>query len=128
LAKWAKKIGCGFYSWGTRRNKAKPDEHTDKNFVPYCFSTDMQESDIVFGGEKKLELESLEPSEPMGIQTPIGVIIAFDPNAVGINADSNSLVFNKNGNVTAITTVHDRGANVGGTSFDVRAARGRKSP
>ncbi|MDR3309728.1 MAG: nitrogenase component I subunit alpha [Oscillospiraceae bacterium] len=48
-------VGCGFYSWGTRRNKAKPDEHTDKNFVPYCFSTDMQESDIVFGGEKKLE-------------------------------------------------------------------------
>lgn len=48
-------IGCGFYSWGTRRNKAKPDENTDKNFVQYCFSTDMQESDIVFGGEKKLE-------------------------------------------------------------------------
>jgi nitrogenase molybdenum-iron protein alpha chain len=28
-------IGCGFYSWGTRRNKARPDEHTEKNFVPY---------------------------------------------------------------------------------------------
>ncbi|MDR1639647.1 MAG: nitrogenase component I subunit alpha [Clostridiales bacterium] len=47
-------IGCGFYSWGTRRNKARPDED-GKNFVSYCFSTDMQESDIVFGGEKKLE-------------------------------------------------------------------------
>lgn len=49
-------IGCGFYSWGTRRNKAKPDELSDnKNFIPYCLSTDMQEPDIVFGGEKKLE-------------------------------------------------------------------------
>lgn len=48
-------IGCGFYTWGTRRNKAKPDDNADKNFVPYSFSTDMQEPDIVFGGEKKLE-------------------------------------------------------------------------
>jgi nitrogenase component I, alpha chain len=47
-------IGCGFYSWGTRRNKAVAD-HEGKNFIPYCFSTDMQEPDIVFGGEKKLE-------------------------------------------------------------------------
>lgn len=45
-------IGCGFYSWGTRRNKAKV-EH-GKNYMQYCFSTDMQEPDIVFGGEKKL--------------------------------------------------------------------------
>jgi nitrogenase molybdenum-iron protein alpha chain len=49
-------IGCGFYSWGTRRNKAVATEESGgKNFIPYCFSTDMQESDIVFGGEKKLE-------------------------------------------------------------------------
>ncbi|MDR0571032.1 MAG: nitrogenase component I subunit alpha [Clostridiales Family XIII bacterium] len=48
-------VGCGFYSWGTRRNKARTDERADKNFVPYCLSTDMQEPDIVFGGEKKLE-------------------------------------------------------------------------
>lgn len=46
-------IGCGFYSWLTRRNKAVAEEG-GKNFVPYCFSTDLQESDIVFGGEKKL--------------------------------------------------------------------------
>jgi nitrogenase molybdenum-iron protein alpha chain len=44
-------IGCGFYSWGTRRNKA-----SDPNgvWLQYCFSTDMQEPDIVFGGDKKL--------------------------------------------------------------------------
>ncbi|GAY75588.1 nitrogenase (molybdenum-iron) alpha chain [Sporolactobacillus inulinus] len=46
-------IGCSFYTWNTRRNKSKADENSKgQNFVPYCFSTDMQESDIIFGGEK----------------------------------------------------------------------------
>jgi nitrogenase molybdenum-iron protein alpha chain len=74
-------IGCGFYSWGTRRNKAKPDENADKNFIPYCFSTDMQESNIVFGGEKKLEKaieEAMELFSPKCIMIcstcPIGLI------------------------------------------------------
>jgi nitrogenase molybdenum-iron protein alpha chain len=46
-------IGCGFYSWLTRRNEtdAGPD---GENFIPYSFSTDMTEHDIVFGGMKKL--------------------------------------------------------------------------
>lgn len=49
-------IGCAFYSWGTRRNKAKNDPESDnKNFVPYSLCTDMRPTDIVFGGEKKLE-------------------------------------------------------------------------
>jgi len=46
-------IGCGYYAWGTRRNKAR-SEDPKQNFINYCISTDMQESDIVFGGEKKL--------------------------------------------------------------------------
>jgi nitrogenase molybdenum-iron protein alpha chain len=46
-------IGCGFYSWLTRRNQT--DAGLDgENYMPYCFSTDMQDSDIIFGGEKKL--------------------------------------------------------------------------
>lgn len=86
-------IGCGFYSWNTRRNKAKPDEHTDKNFVPYCFSTDMQESDIVFGGEKKLEKaidEAMELFSPKCIMIcstcPIG-LIGDDVQAVAQRAE-----------------------------------------
>ncbi|MDR1765366.1 MAG: nitrogenase component I subunit alpha [Lachnospiraceae bacterium] len=75
-------IGCGFYSWGTRRNKAKGEEKSGgKNFVPYCFSTDMQEPDIVFGGEKKLEAaiaEAVELFDPKCIMIcstcPIGLI------------------------------------------------------
>jgi nitrogenase molybdenum-iron protein alpha chain len=46
-------IGCGFYSWGTRRHKGRVED--GRNFLQYCFSTDMQEPDIVFGGEKKLK-------------------------------------------------------------------------
>jgi nitrogenase molybdenum-iron protein alpha chain len=72
-------IGCGFYSWGTRRNKAKTED--GRNFVQYCFSTDLQEPDIVFGGEKKLRqaikeaMEIFSPSCIMICSTcPVGLI------------------------------------------------------
>ncbi|PYG84821.1 nitrogenase molybdenum-iron protein alpha chain [Ruminiclostridium sufflavum DSM 19573] len=72
-------IGCGFYSWGTRRNKAKPED--GRNFIEYCFSTDLQESDIVFGGEKKLRQaikEAVEIFNPKCIMIcstcPVGLI------------------------------------------------------
>jgi len=50
-------IGCSFYAWLTRRNQTDPGpEGPDgENFMNYCFSTDMQDQDIIFGGEKKLE-------------------------------------------------------------------------
>ena len=51
------------------------------------------------------ELESLEPLHLTQIQTPAGLIDAFDSNAVGVNADSNSLVFDRQGRVTALVTV-----------------------
>lgn len=73
-------VGCGYYSWLTRRNKAKADE-PNKNFLAYCVSTDMQESDIVFGGEKKLARlidEVVEIFKPNGITIsatcPVGLI------------------------------------------------------
>ena len=46
-------VGCGYYSWLTRRNLARtiPGE---SNFLQYCMTTDMQEDHIVFGGEKRL--------------------------------------------------------------------------
>ncbi|WP_448871401.1 nitrogenase component I subunit alpha [Desulfobulbus propionicus] len=46
-------IGCSFYAWLTRRNQTDPGPD-GANYMPYCFSTDMQDSDIIFGGEKKL--------------------------------------------------------------------------
>lgn len=48
-------IGCGFYSWLTRRNQTHPPTPADANYITYCLSTDMQEEQIVFGGEKKLK-------------------------------------------------------------------------
>lgn len=46
-------IGCGYYAWLTRRNLARPADG-EPNFLQYAMSTDMQEEQIVFGGEKKL--------------------------------------------------------------------------
>ncbi|MEI7675925.1 MAG: nitrogenase molybdenum-iron protein alpha chain [Bacteroidales bacterium] len=48
-------IGCGFYSWLTRRNQTHTDSDAEENYIQYCFSTDMQDSNIVFGGEIKLK-------------------------------------------------------------------------
>lgn len=74
-------IGCGFYSWLTRRNQTRPETAEQENFIPYCFSTDMQDSNIVFGGEEKLKQairEAYELFQPKGIAIfstcPVGLI------------------------------------------------------
>jgi len=73
-------IGCSFYAWLTRRNQTDPGE-TGENYMPYCFSTDMQDSDIIFGGEKKLKAaiqEAYDLFHPKGIAVfatcPVGLI------------------------------------------------------
>lgn len=63
---------------------------------------------VGFSLYKSGELKSLESAEPFAVKTPIGEIVAYDPQAIGINADSNSLVFDKLCRVTAVTTVHNR--------------------
>ncbi len=50
-------------------------------------------------------LESCEPGLPTLLDTPIGKISAFDPEAVGVTADSNSLVFYQDGRVKSLITV-----------------------
>jgi nitrogenase molybdenum-iron protein alpha chain len=67
-------IGCGFYSWLTRRNQTRPDSDEDQNFMTYCFSTDMQENEIIFGGEKKLAEAIREAYK------------TFKPKAIGVFA------------------------------------------
>ena len=66
-------IGCGFYSWLTRRNQTRPGKDGD-NFMTYCFSTDMQEEEIIFGGEKKLRQAIQEAYDN------------FKPKAIGVFA------------------------------------------
>ena len=74
-------IGCGFYSWLTRRNQTRPQSPEDHNFITYCFSTDMQEDNIIFGGEKKLRAaiqEAYDLFHPKSIAVfstcPVGLI------------------------------------------------------
>ncbi|MCG8643253.1 MAG: nitrogenase molybdenum-iron protein alpha chain [Desulfobacterales bacterium] len=74
-------IGCGFYSWLTRRNQTRPPSDRDDNYITYCFSTDMQDKDIVFGGEKKLKTaiqEAYDIFKPKAISIfstcPVGLI------------------------------------------------------
>jgi nitrogenase molybdenum-iron protein alpha chain len=74
-------IGCGFYSWLTRRNQTRPPTDTDENYIPYCFSTDMQDEQIIFGGEKKLKAaiqEAYDLFKPKAIAVfstcPVGLI------------------------------------------------------
>jgi nitrogenase molybdenum-iron protein alpha chain len=74
-------IGCGFYSWLTRRNQTRPKRPEDHNFMTYCFSTDMQDEQIIFGGEKKLRQavqEAYDLFKPKAISIfatcPVGLI------------------------------------------------------
>ncbi len=85
-------IGCSYYAWGTRRHKGKPKEG-EQNYLPYSFSTDMQEKDIVFGGEKKLKQaikEAVEIFNPKNIAIcstcPVG-LIGDDINSVAAEAE-----------------------------------------
>ncbi|PKM52007.1 MAG: nitrogenase molybdenum-iron protein alpha chain [Firmicutes bacterium HGW-Firmicutes-7] len=66
-------IGCAYYTWGTRRNKGKTREG-GQNFLEYSFCTDLGESDIVFGGEKKL-IKAIDEA-----------VALFHPKAISISA------------------------------------------
>jgi nitrogenase molybdenum-iron protein alpha chain len=74
-------VGCGQYSWGTRRNYAGGTPGVD-NWVAMQITSDFQEKDIVFGGDKKLdklidEVNKLFPlSRGISIMSecPIGLI------------------------------------------------------
>ncbi|ABU60074.1 nitrogenase component I subunit alpha [Roseiflexus castenholzii] len=50
-------IGCAFFSWGYRPHLADSDFH-----MKYTFVSDMNETNIVFGGEKKLLQSIIEAS------------------------------------------------------------------
>lgn len=73
-------IGCSYYAWNTRRNMFRSRED-GQNYLNYCFSTDMQDSDVIFGGEKKLRQaiqEAYDIFKPKAISVhatcPVGLI------------------------------------------------------
>ncbi len=74
-------IGCGYYSWLTRRNQTSAPSDDHENYMTYCFSTDMQDENIIFGGEKKLAAaiqEAYDIFQPKAIAVfstcPVGLI------------------------------------------------------
>ncbi|WP_141432872.1 nitrogenase molybdenum-iron protein alpha chain [Bacillus sp. 03113] len=82
-------VGCGQYSWGTRRNYAHGTLGVN-NFTAMQVTSDFQERDIVFGGDKKLEelcreIKEMFPlAQGISIQSecPVG-LIGDDIEAVG---------------------------------------------
>ena len=74
-------VGCGQYSWAARRNYYIGTTGVD-SFVTLQFTSDFQEKDIVFGGDKKLakiidEIQTLFPlNKGITIQSecPVGLI------------------------------------------------------
>lgn len=74
-------IGCGWYSWLSRRNITKIRAEGETNYLQYSMSTDMQEDHIVFGGEKQLAAaiqEAYDEFHPKAISVyatcPVGLI------------------------------------------------------
>ena len=74
-------IGCSFYAWLTRRNQTDASNENDPNYITYAFSTDMQDENIVFGGEAKLKeaiREAYDLFKPYSISVfstcPVGLI------------------------------------------------------
>jgi nitrogenase molybdenum-iron protein alpha chain len=80
-------VGCGWYSWGTRRNLMSGVNGVT-NFAMQ-FTSDFQEKDIVYGGDKKLkqllgearELFPLAKGISVLSECPVG-LIGDDINAV----------------------------------------------
>jgi nitrogenase molybdenum-iron protein alpha chain len=74
-------VGCGSYSWSSRRNYYNGETGVD-SFGTMCFTTDFQEKDIVYGGDKGLgsaisELKSLFPlAKGISVlsECPVGLI------------------------------------------------------
>jgi nitrogenase molybdenum-iron protein alpha chain len=83
-------VGCGWYSWGTRRNLVSGINGVS-NFAMQ-FTSDFQEKDIVYGGDKKLatllrEAKDLFPlAKGISVlsECPVG-LIGDDINAVAKN-------------------------------------------
>jgi nitrogenase molybdenum-iron protein alpha chain len=80
-------IGCGVYSWGTRRNLMQGIPGVTS--FPMDFTSDFQERDIVYGGDKKLEKLLNEANQLFPLckglsvlsECPVG-LIGDDINAV----------------------------------------------
>ena len=79
-------IGCGVYSWGTRRNLVQGIPGVTS--FPMDFTSDFQERDIVYGGDKKLETLLREADELFPLNKGLSVLSECPVGLIGddINA------------------------------------------
>src|SRR5512146_207354 len=79
-------VGCGWYSWGTRRNLMSGINGVT-NFAMQ-FTSDFQEKDIVYGGDKKLKQLLVEAKELFPLAKAISVLSECPVGLIGddINA------------------------------------------
>jgi hypothetical protein len=61
-------------------------------------------------------LRSVEPIRPVAVPTPLGELLAFDQDAIGISGDQNSLRFGENGALLGLVTA--------GHAFEVELENG----
>ncbi len=96
-------IGLRFYQNGVLKSLILWPKKTVEINTPFG----VQNVRIGFRLYEDGSLESFEPAYPLTIETRIGSIIAFDQNAVGIDADFNSVRFYPDGSLQCISTNSD---------------------
>ncbi len=75
-------IGCGQYSWWSRRNYYNGQTGVD-TFGTMHITTDFQEKDIVYGGDKKLDAAIKELKELFPLGKSIGVLSECPVGLIG---------------------------------------------
>lgn len=96
-------IGVSFYEEGFVRSFT----FWERDFVTVDLSLGKIDARIGLSFYKNGSICSLEPRLPTSIQTPVGMINAYDLEAVGVNGDINSLRFYEDGHLAAVTTHTD---------------------
>lgn len=79
-------VGCGWYSWGTRRNMMSGI--TGVTSFPMQFTSDFQEKDIVYGGDKKLKALLEEAHELFPLAKGISVLSECPVGLIGDDINS----------------------------------------
>ncbi len=78
-------IGCAAYTWDIRGAQS-----SGRQLHRHSFSTDLQEKDVIFGGEKKLEaalrelIDAYSPKAAFVYSTCIAGLIGVDVDAIGV--------------------------------------------
>jgi nitrogenase molybdenum-iron protein alpha chain len=79
-------VGCGWYSWGTRRNLMSGINGV--NQFAMQFTSDFQEKDIVYGGDKKLKQLLIEAHDLFPLAKGISVLSECPVGLIGDDINS----------------------------------------